>query len=690
MTPMPSPLRLKTKDEDLTWVQRLKKLEKKDVAALGVCLLLLGVLPVIEQVLTSGNEEGKLEQGFAVPGGGAGGPEGAEGYEPGVGPGAPGGLPGQGGGEVITPLAGRDPTSLVMGMGAPQKSSGGAGEKGLRDAMAEGMRHAVPEVSRAVPTPTATGKLSTSLANMLGGGGGGSGASAAGVKGGADILASAKKEPGRSTPHGVSYSGSAAPGYAGPAHKRGLTDTSGEGEKQKAAADAAAAKFNKTSGIESLTDAARASSQIGSDVPGGPGAGPSQDAEAKKSGPGPSTAKGDRSFGQSLDQQKEMARWQKDLERCEKQRDNLSGSFSAGLWQLTTSGKGTDGEKRWNVLNGANVDCSNIPGWINGPIGHAVDKYVGEGLAGAFLGKATEKTVEGWVDKLWPEATQRAYIDLVGSPQVGSTDNIVCDTCNVGTIGTPPRTVVPPCAYRQLKTKSKTKGKEDSSGESTQREANPIGDHCHKVGAPDEVKPPPPKNDGFDGNGGRITRRSLENLQAAKGAGTAVDPALESAVVATGQADMRAEGGLGRLNADIAKRMKERNAAWEAYQRQYQALAAHCKTAPRSGEAYHVDRRIKQSGGDEAVIRMAISECIQDHKVNASSHGGEAGLFAAASEKLDKAELAYLAAIKARDDCFLARTALDRNANVRKVGGNDVVAADEKERQALEKVCGGK
>src|SRR5207244_7552378 len=161
MTPMPQPLRLKTKEDDLTWVQRLKKLEKKDVAAVGVCLLLLGVLPVIEQIVSNGGEEGKLQQGFAVPGGGPGSGENGEGFEPGVGPGAPGGLPGQSGGEVITPMAGRDPTSLVMGLGGPPQSpaaagAGGAAAHGLRDAMAQGMRRAIPEAAKAAsPVPTA-------------------------------------------------------------------------------------------------------------------------------------------------------------------------------------------------------------------------------------------------------------------------------------------------------------------------------------------------------------------------------------------------------------------------------------------------------------------------------------------------------------------------------------------------------
>lgn len=460
MPSMPGPLRLRTKEDNLTLLERLKKLEKKDWAAVGVCLLLLGVLPVVEHLLMRPTDEGILQPGWAVPGADG---EGGDLYESGVGPGAPGGVPGQASGEVITPLAGRDPSSLVMGLGGPAKkpeapSGPSATEQRLRDALAEAARRSVPAANNAAGLPKPTAKLSTTLANFASlPGAGGSGATGGGLKG-ADgaALASAKGVPGKPGERPSSFAGAGAmPGFKGVGQRSVSEASSGELERLKAQADKQAAAFNRANAAQALDEAAKASPDIDGKTDGsGYGAGLSQDAKAADAAGKVGANPGDRqsrNFGASLEQQKLMARFNKELEACWSAKakvqesifggnincdnpENFKGDFrTSGLYQAFSKGVGEE-------IIGKTL----VGGFMNDWVKHGLDKisppekggicvsYVPTGVLkralirteGKVGGLEVVRFCQGDEARQRPKKLETGLGDIIGSGCVG---NVKCD-----------------------------------------------------------------------------------------------------------------------------------------------------------------------------------------------------------------------------------------------------------------------
>jgi len=675
MSPIPpSPLRLKTKEEDLTWLQRLKRMEKKDLAALAVCLLLLGALPVIEQILSSGGGEGKLGEGFAVPGTTVG--PGGEVYEPGIGVGAPGGLPGQPGGEIITPLAGRDPTSLVMGLGGPPKPKE---QPGLRDALADAMRRSVPEVAKQAPTPTQMARLSTTLASLLGGGGaGGSAAAAAGLKPSAEILAAAKKEPGRAADRTASYAGAIPPpGYAGVGQKRGQAQVTGEGEKLKAAADAAASKFTRTSAIEGLGEAAKASELIKGEAPGGGGPGVSQDAEAKKAGPGASTAKSDRSFGASLDQQKEMARFQDWLERCKEKRKAYKTSFSGGMWALFSG----------NLFSGDEIDCDKIPNWVFGPLGSFMDKFVGEGFFGSILDPVSKGYGEKIGEMLGPgEKEFILFVDWQGNPVQTGTDKVKCGLC--------PSTIpkaVGKCAF-ELVARGKGDQKETVKGDA-------IGDHCRKVGGADEEEKAKAKETDKQAATGTdkllqeykkeqssVSQQSQKSTESGQQSQQSLTPEQEKRRRATVEETDRSYKVMTVLRDKLVpKLLADSREADRLRDETERVLLKHCEEGRGAG---HPGANLPLEKDAQKRLQM-VRACFRDHVHISSTHNGpEPAAFIDADDKAYRAREAYDEAWKAYTSCSEAIARITNNKqDIIKIGDREVQIATEAEIEELKKKC---
>ena len=684
MSPMPQPLRLKTKDDDLTWVQRLKKLEKKDVAAVGACLMLLGVLPVIEQVINNGSDEGKLSQGFAVPGGGSGSGQGGEGFEPGVGSGAPGGLPGQAGGEVITPMAGRDPTSLVMGLGgnapkSPGAGAGGAGAQtgGLKDAMAESMRRAMPEVTKSAANPVPTARLTTSLANLLGGGGGaGSGASSAGLKPSGDILNAAKGEPGRGPgSNKMAYSGS-MPGYKG-VGARGLNDTSGLGEKLKAQADAAASKFNRGDARSDLFDASKASGQIDSGTPGGSGAGPSNDADAKKATLSPSTSKQDRSFGQGLDQQKDMARWQKELDNCYKKKESYGSSFSGGMWALMSGN-----------LFSSTVDCSEIPDWINGPGGKFLDSFVGDKLLSNMFSKPFENIGKAGgkeINKILGFKTK----DCIAYRPKGATEITVdcsdpatysCDDCDANLNWT----TIGKCAYEGVTT-GETEEKGEKAKSSKTKGTRLVGDMCTETGDSAKDKTAKSPNDHGSANTEQVGKQNMANLDAAKKAqeqgGPVVTPKVEKGVQDTTGELEKARLFIAKNDQQLQPLLQTALQADSEFQMAAKDLANHCV---QHATTNHVSQKD---------VNVWVGKCIDNHEARAVAgdmHDPPAipHRYAAARKGRSDAWQTWATAKGKSDACAAQRDKIIANPKSKQTVGDQILlVAQPEDLEKLKEAC---
>jgi hypothetical protein len=113
-------VRIKGLAARLSLVERLKQFKKKDLAFILAGLGVLFMAPLAEHFMMSPEnaDTGAFKPGWGFQANRFG--DGSSPYESGVNGMAPGGLAG-GGGDVITPLNVRDPSSLVMGPGASQQ-----------------------------------------------------------------------------------------------------------------------------------------------------------------------------------------------------------------------------------------------------------------------------------------------------------------------------------------------------------------------------------------------------------------------------------------------------------------------------------------------------------------------------------------------------------------------------------------
>ena len=265
----PPPIAVRSAPRATLW-ERLKEVKKKDLAFIAAGLLTLISAPIAQHYLMQPGGDQLLEPGFSTREGFGKAP-----YDGGLNMLSDGGPVG---GEVITPVTGRDPSSLLMPPGgppAPAKPAQPAGEGGgIRDALNRALAASAPKAAEAAALPQPHASLASALRGLaaLAGASYGGGASGPLLGQGGSILQSAHNVP--SSAHPRSYAGPLPmAGYQGPA--TGLDKSSRDAiEALKAQGAKAADQFNRTgNGVTDLNNAAKESVNPGGSGFGGGGPG---------------------------------------------------------------------------------------------------------------------------------------------------------------------------------------------------------------------------------------------------------------------------------------------------------------------------------------------------------------------------------------------------------------------------------
>ena len=285
----------------LTLVDRLKQFKKKDLAFILAGLGTLFMAPLAEHfMMTPEGGDGQLQQGWGKGTGsnlfGGGGTP----YESGNNGIAQGGAIG-GGGDIITPLNVRDPSSLVLGPGAAQQPPVGSvapptaptrSDADMKDALAGAASRAASSASGRAPLPIPKASLGNSGLRGLGVAGGGSSSSSG-------ALGPIAGGPGG---HGGTGGGGlnlikAGPNYRGAAGARGSGNPTGLDATRKAGQNAGDAFSRNGSALSNLNEAAKEAIPTGGGSYGGQGQG---GFGSNDKGPGGSGPGGSKSVGESL------------------------------------------------------------------------------------------------------------------------------------------------------------------------------------------------------------------------------------------------------------------------------------------------------------------------------------------------------------------------------------------------------
>ena len=281
-------MRTTTGTSKLGLVDRLKNLSKRDLSYMAAAAGLVFTLPVATNYMMKPDDSRLKPPGFGTqqaansdngvfdPGGtAAGGPLGSN-------------------GEVITPLTGRDPSSLIINPGdnqaaaqaapapAPVSNNSDSMRDGLRNAAISGAQKAVD----AATNPTNIPKISAAIRGI--GAVGGEHVSSSGNLSGSTIIASATKGSGKAADTSL-LGAKGMSGYTGASNSgpsRG--SNSNNLDSIKAKNDAAAGHLNAAGAVKSLDAAAAAAANVG------PGAGAGANGI-------PSTSNGDGPKGTSVD-----------------------------------------------------------------------------------------------------------------------------------------------------------------------------------------------------------------------------------------------------------------------------------------------------------------------------------------------------------------------------------------------------
>ena len=177
-------VRIKGLASRLSLVERLKQFKKKDLAFILAGLGVLFMAPLAEHFMMSPEnaDSGAFKPGWGFQAAGSFGAGGSP-YESGVNGMAPGSF--AGGGDVITPLSARDPSSLIMGPGAMAQPAATSTtppalsakenndwKDALANAAVKGASAATKSASLPVPKPSLTNAGLRGLGVASGGGGG--------------------------------------------------------------------------------------------------------------------------------------------------------------------------------------------------------------------------------------------------------------------------------------------------------------------------------------------------------------------------------------------------------------------------------------------------------------------------------------------------------------------------------------
>jgi len=287
-------------------MDRLKNLSRRDMALVGLGLSVLTMVPTAEYMMSQPQQENLLSGGFGGPA-----PQGgASPYEPGINGLSQGSSDGSG--EVITPLASRDPVSLILGSQPAQPAVSAPvytpPQSSMRDAMKDAGREAFSAASRSAGAPTVIPRMAASMRSMSFFGGGESSRTQGSLGGGKiidDARAASSKSAKRSMVGPVAMAG-----YKGVATTPNSA-SKGAFEKLRSAADKSAGNFNGDSAIRSLDKAA--ADAVDLKGAGGMGAGGDSDKTGKTSNNSVKGYDHNRS-GETLEEMMAKKRMEKALE----------------------------------------------------------------------------------------------------------------------------------------------------------------------------------------------------------------------------------------------------------------------------------------------------------------------------------------------------------------------------------------
>jgi hypothetical protein len=402
----------------VTLFDRLKQFKKKDLAFILAGMGTLFMAPLAEHFMMSPETGASdLQAGWGK--GGNKGPfdgSGSNVYEPGTSGLAPGGPTG-GGSDIITPLNVRDPSALVMGPGAtqqpptqsvmppvpPPSAPTNHSDSDLKDALAASARGIQAGAKAAAKTLLPVPKIALGGSGGLRGLGVVSGGSSASAGGGAP--SSAGLVSGKANTGGGLTNVKPAAGYGGVA--RGQTNGGSGGlDKLKAAADAAAAGFNKGSAATALDTAANAALPSGGTPFGGGGAGSTGSTDKANGG---DSAKDSKSVGESLAflkqkamQEAQIALWAKEQEASDRNLEankilntsaeslasSIFGAVGTGIGNcITNNAQGCMGQSSGTPYTCASMDGS---GGVSYPIAN-VAPNIGASTCGGLSAGSTSK-----------------------------------------------------------------------------------------------------------------------------------------------------------------------------------------------------------------------------------------------------------------------------------------------------------
>ena len=294
-------VRIKGLASRLSLVERLKQFKKKDLAFILAGLGVLFMAPLAEHFMMSPENAGEgtgFKRGWNFSANGRFG-DGTSPYESGVNGLAPGGFAG-GGGDVITPLNVRDPSSLIMGPGATAQPAATSTTPPLpakentdwKDAIANAASKGASAATKAASLPVPKASLTNAGLRGLGAASGG-GSSA---QWNAPPISASHAPNSAAQSNSLGYV-SKAPGYAG-VGSRGPTDGSAGSlaALKNAAANAGNALNRQGSAVTAAEQAA------GMNMPGGSGNGGTSDGGMGKDDKGGSgnSNKDSKSLGESL------------------------------------------------------------------------------------------------------------------------------------------------------------------------------------------------------------------------------------------------------------------------------------------------------------------------------------------------------------------------------------------------------
>ncbi len=363
-------------------IDRLKNLSRKDLAFVGIGLSVLVMAPVAEYMMSQPAQDNLLKETFNP-----------RDYRSIIDPGINGLSTGSsdGSGEVITPLSGRDPLSLILGAQPAQAALPPSAPPvtNYRDAMKESGRAAFTAATKSAGAPTVIPRMQSALRGISSFGGDSGGSRTSGTLGGGKIIADAQSASSKAKKSSM-IGPVAMAGYKGVASTPNSA-SKGAFEKLRAQADRSAGNFSGGSAMNSLDKAAADAVNISG--AGGLGAGGDSEKTGKTSG---STNKYDKSrSGETLAEAAAKARQAKALEweffkQYEFKKQLLTAVFGA---VSTTVGKFITGQ-----LEGGLGMASGSQTYICVQKIDPVKDCQPGNMRAAFR-SADPKTVDGWINK---------------------------------------------------------------------------------------------------------------------------------------------------------------------------------------------------------------------------------------------------------------------------------------------------